>query len=108
MILPESMVDLTGQTCNRVGVGYWAFRNEANKCRNYVGSCIQNQPDELLERDQLRASQGLPPNFLMRRYAPFVFAPTSAFSPLPQLMYIDRQVRNSVRPLLRVFFRLRY
>jgi hypothetical protein len=91
------MVDLTGQTCNKIGVGYWAFRNEANKCRNYAGSCIMNQPDEVLEKDKVRVAQGLPPNHLMRRYANFIFAATSQFSPLPHLMYIDNQIRNTVR-----------
>lgn len=59
MFIPREMVTLDGSECNKIGVGYSAFRNEASnfnclmqkfilinllidKCEKLVGSCLKN------------------------------------------------------------------
>ena len=40
MLVDKSAVTLDGLTCNKIGVSYTAFRNQANKCNAVAGSCL--------------------------------------------------------------------
>jgi hypothetical protein len=60
VVLPPHMVSKTGE-CDRVGVGYTAFRNQANACGRPIGSCLSQQIYDLEREDQLRIQQGEEP-----------------------------------------------
>jgi hypothetical protein len=42
MFIPREMVTVDSTECNKIGVGYSAFRNEPNNCGKPVGSCLLN------------------------------------------------------------------
>ena len=47
MLVPISSVDLSGDTCNKIGVSFSGFsNNQGDKCSAYVGDCLQNQLDD--------------------------------------------------------------
>jgi len=93
MIIDKTEADLTGRTCNKVGVGYYAFRYEGDRCRKPAGSCLRNQPSDLRNEDEERIAQGKAPNYLLRRWGtPFI--PSSDYG--RRLSFIDRQRRASM------------
>ena len=47
LLIPVSKVDLSGLSCDRVGVGYTAFKNQISRCNYKNGSCLGNQPWDL-------------------------------------------------------------
>jgi len=67
VILPPNMVTTTGE-CNRVGVGYTAFRAQADACRQPIGTCLANQIYDLGEEDNARISSGLEPLYNITKY----------------------------------------
>ena len=55
LLIPASKVDLSGFSCDRVGVGYTAFKNQISRCNYKNGSCLGNQPWDLyLESEGIR------------------------------------------------------
>jgi hypothetical protein len=46
MLIDKLNVDKTGLTCNKIGVGYSAFRNQPNSCGASPESCLQNQIED--------------------------------------------------------------
>ena len=47
MLVPISSVDLSGDTCNKIGVSFSGFsNNQGDKCSAFVGDCLQNQLDD--------------------------------------------------------------
>ncbi len=67
VILPPSMVTTTGE-CNKVGVGYTAFRIQSEKCNQPIGSCLKNQIYDLGEVDNARIADGMEPLYNITRY----------------------------------------
>jgi len=67
VILPPTMVTLTGE-CNKVGVGYSAFRIQSEKCDQPLGSCLRNQLYDLGEKDNARVANGMEPLYNITRY----------------------------------------
>eukprot|EP01132_Coremiostelium_polycephalum_P003651 gene3651-4548_t len=49
MTIPVHHFDLTGSTCNKIGVSYSGFQNQPNRCGNEYGSCLKNQLKNLFE-----------------------------------------------------------
>lgn len=48
LLVSKERVDLTGDTCNKIGVSYSAFaNNQGNRCSGNVGDCLNNQLDNL-------------------------------------------------------------
>ncbi len=48
LLVPISQVDLSGKTCNKIGVSHAAFvNNQANRCTGFVGDCLSNQIEDL-------------------------------------------------------------
>ncbi len=43
MLIDTDLVDLTGLTCNKIGVSFYAFQTESDKCKMQVGDCLRNQ-----------------------------------------------------------------
>ena len=55
LLLPRSNVDLTGLGCDKVGVGYTAFKNQVSRCHYGEGSCLKKQIWDLyLESEAIR------------------------------------------------------
>jgi hypothetical protein len=47
MLVPMANVDLSGDTCNKIGVSFSGFvNNQGDRCSAYVGDCLQNQLDD--------------------------------------------------------------
>lgn len=67
VILPPTMVTTTGE-CDRVGVSYAAFRNQADGCGQPIGSCLNNQIYDLGEADNARIAAHLEPLYNITRY----------------------------------------
>jgi hypothetical protein len=67
MVLPPALVATAGE-CDRVGVGYSAFRHQANACARPVGSCLGRQVFDLEREDAARAAAGLEPLYNITRY----------------------------------------
>lgn len=67
VILPPTMVTLTGE-CDKVGVGYTAFRIQSEKCDRPLGSCLRNQLYDLGEEDKARVEKGMEPLYNITRY----------------------------------------
>ncbi|KAL4525230.1 hypothetical protein Ndes2526A_g07307 [Nannochloris sp. 'desiccata'] len=67
VILPPTMVTTTGE-CDKVGVGYTAFRIQSEKCDQPLGSCLRNQLYDLGEEDNARVASGMEPLYNISRY----------------------------------------
>jgi Male gamete fusion factor len=46
-LLHKSMFDLSGRTCDKIGVSFSGFKNQNNPCSARVGNCLHNQLDEI-------------------------------------------------------------
>ena len=51
--------------CNKIGVSYSAFQNEAGKCEKNIGSCLLNQIDDFNNDDLNLMAKGLKPKYLL-------------------------------------------
>ena len=52
MLLDKSFFDLSGQTCNKIGVGPTAFKYQSDdKCGQRVGACLKNQLEDFHKED---------------------------------------------------------
>lgn len=71
LLVPKDMVSLDGSTCNKIGVSYTAFQNQANKCQQARASCLSNQIKNILDSENIRASQDLQPQYRLKRYGSF-------------------------------------
>jgi hypothetical protein len=70
MIIPRHMVTIDGSECNKIGVGYTAFRQHGlfGGCRVAQGSCLANQLFDYIQLDGLRVQHGLAPLYNISRY----------------------------------------
>jgi hypothetical protein len=65
LLVPSTMVDLTGNTCDKIGVGFAGFANQANRCGRPAGSCLGGQIDDLYAADAARRAQGKTPLYFL-------------------------------------------
>ena len=71
MALDKHLFDLSGRTCDRIGVSYVAFQqDQADRCNRPQGSCLYGQPDEFYLEDEQRMNQSLSPLYNVRRFCP--------------------------------------
>jgi hypothetical protein len=47
MLVDNTQIDLSGGTCDKIGVSYKAFNNQNNACLRLPNTCLSNQPDDL-------------------------------------------------------------
>lgn len=48
MLVPQSQVDTSGKTCNKIGVSHSAFVNDqGQRCTGRINDCISNQVDDI-------------------------------------------------------------
>ena len=61
LLVPQTQIDLSGQSCNKIGVSHYAFMsNQGNRCTGYVSDCLHNQIEEIwsaASRDDLLPQQ---------------------------------------------------
>lgn len=65
MLVDRSLFDLSGFSCNKIGVSYNAFKTQAQKCERRAGSCLQQQLDDLHNEDAERLEKGQPSKYLV-------------------------------------------
>ncbi len=65
MLLDKAMFDLTGETCNKIGVGPKAFKFQSDKCEISPGNCLWNQIEDLHKGDVARQDT---PMYFVSRY----------------------------------------
>eukprot|EP01147_Barroeca_monosierra_P001840 gene1840-4938_t len=70
LIVDKTDVDLTGHTCNKIGVNHPAFRDHGRSigCGTSTGSCLRNQPWHLVESDLARIEEGEQPRYFASRF----------------------------------------
>jgi len=93
MLVDKTMTDLTGQTCDRIGVGYTAFKFATERCRKPAGSCLGNQPDDLYKADKKLLEENRAPDYLLQRWGKPFIPPTDYGQ---RFSFIDPQRRASV------------
>ncbi|KAM9951821.1 hypothetical protein ACTFIT_002506 [Dictyostelium discoideum] len=68
MLLDQNFFDLSGLTCNKIGVSYSAFQNQPNKCAALFGSCLQNQIADYYNADVTLISNGKKGNYIASQF----------------------------------------
>lgn len=68
MILPDTMITIDGTECNKVGVSYYAFNSQGNRCQMSAGSCLENQLTDFRTSDMLRIAKGESPQYMVAAY----------------------------------------
>lgn len=68
LLLDSSMVTLSGDECDKVGVGFSAFRAQPSRCYRDPGACLRNQITDILEAERDRLARGRQPLYLLSRY----------------------------------------
>lgn len=58
MLLDKELFDLTGDTCNKIGVSFYGFETESKACLTQVGSCLHNQLDDYYTSDNAKRQAG--------------------------------------------------
>lgn len=49
LLIPQAAVDLSGRTCNKIGVSHTAFvNNQGSRCSANIGDCLHNQIDDMI------------------------------------------------------------
>ena len=68
LLLDGHMVTLSGDECDKVGVGFSAFRSQSSRCYRSPGACLRNQIADILEQERARVASGRHPLYLLSRY----------------------------------------
>lgn len=58
MFISKEGVTLDGSECDKIGVSFEAFQNQANKCGMIIGSCLKNQLEDYFSDDLERINHG--------------------------------------------------
>lgn len=61
LLVDKAAVDLSGYTCDKIGVSYTAFKRQVEKCSRPAQSCLASQLDDIHKANVARKAQGLPP-----------------------------------------------
>ena len=52
LLVSRALVDMSGKSCDRIGATYSTFALQKDRCERPRGSCLDNQPIQLWERDK--------------------------------------------------------
>lgn len=65
LLIPSTFVDLTGRTCNTIGVSLeaWNYADGVGFCNVQPGHCLANQIGKLRAKDKRRVAEGKRPRF---------------------------------------------
>lgn len=66
MLVDKIKFSSDGNECDKIGVGYFAFQSQSEKCNVEVGSCLKNQIYHLLQSDLDKISTGKNPEYLLK------------------------------------------
>ncbi len=56
MLIDKEAAEFGGDTCNKIGVSFPAFRYEPGRCSRPPNSCLHNQLDDFHNKDLLKVS----------------------------------------------------
>uniref|UniRef100_A0A453LDF2 Generative cell specific-1/HAP2 domain-containing protein n=1 Tax=Aegilops tauschii subsp. strangulata TaxID=200361 RepID=A0A453LDF2_AEGTS len=70
MLLERVRFTLDGLECNKIGVGYEAYRNQPNLCGSPFGSCLYNQLWNFKESDENRIYRNQEPQYIVQGRSP--------------------------------------
>ncbi|XP_052168258.1 protein HAPLESS 2-B isoform X4 [Oryza glaberrima] len=65
MLLERVLFTLDGLECNKIGVGYKAFRSQPNFCSSPLDSCLGDQLSKFWEIDKNRVNNSQPPQYVV-------------------------------------------
>uniref|UniRef100_A0A0E0M3M1 Generative cell specific-1/HAP2 domain-containing protein n=1 Tax=Oryza punctata TaxID=4537 RepID=A0A0E0M3M1_ORYPU len=65
MLLERDLFTLDGLECNKIGVGYEAFRSQPNFCSSPLDSCLGDQLSKFWEIDKNRVNSSQPPQYVV-------------------------------------------
>eukprot|EP00931_Biecheleriopsis_adriatica_P037639 TRINITY_DN21584_c0_g2_i1.p1 TRINITY_DN21584_c0_g2~~TRINITY_DN21584_c0_g2_i1.p1 ORF type:complete len:840 (-),score=169.54 TRINITY_DN21584_c0_g2_i1:16-2535(-) len=65
MLLDRSLFDLSGRTCDKIGVSFFAFKHQPQPCQRPAGSCLQGQLHDFHIEDVDRVGAGQPSRYLV-------------------------------------------
>ncbi|CAJ1345563.1 unnamed protein product, partial [Effrenium voratum] len=65
MLLDRSLFDLSGRTCDKIGVSFTAFRYQPEACNRPAGSCLFSQLEDFYLQDLARAQSGQSPMYMV-------------------------------------------
>ena len=66
MLIDKNKFTLDGNECDKIGVGYFAFHSQGEKCNIETGSCLNNQIYHLFQSDIEKIQQGKNPEYLLK------------------------------------------
>ena len=65
MLIDKNRFSLDGSECDKIGVGFFAFNTQSEKCNVEIGSCLRNQISHLYIEDIERVKNGKNPEYLI-------------------------------------------
>lgn len=68
MLVKSSLLTFDGSECDKIGISYYAFRTQGDRCEVGVSTCINNQIYDLLQSDNERIQKGQKPLYLINEY----------------------------------------
>ncbi len=99
MLLPLSLVDLSGRTPDKVGVSFEGFNNQGSACTSTAGSGLKGQLDSYYKEDMMRVRSGLAPNYLLNGAFDF-FAFVNGTSGTQQKYVLTRPISSPPQSLV--------
>ena len=66
MLVDKTQFSLDGNECDKIGVGFFAFNSQSEKCNVDAGSCLNNQIFHLFQSDIERIQKGKNPEYLIK------------------------------------------
>ena len=66
MLVDKTKFSLDGNECDKIGVGFFAFNSQSEKCNVDAGSCLNNQIFHLFQSDIERIQKGINPEYLIK------------------------------------------
>eukprot|EP00127_Corallochytrium_limacisporum_P005923 Clim_evm68s214 gene=Clim_evmTU68s214 len=72
LLVDKSMISLDGNECDKIGVGYSAFKYHNDACIRPDSTCLANQPTDLWESDQQRRADDIATQFSADTYGKVV------------------------------------
>ena len=65
MILEREKFSIDGRECDKIGVGYYAFNTQGQRCEVQKGSCLNNQIYHFENEDYNNIINGKKPKYLL-------------------------------------------
>ena len=66
MLVDKTQFSLDGNECDKIGVGFFAFNSQSERCNIESGSCLNNQIYHLFQQDIERLQVGKNPEYLLK------------------------------------------